>query len=348
MKKYFIIISGLLFVLSYVFATQMIVHTSTGDTSFELDNINSITFSNGLTDFVWITKAEMTTVRANGMTAVVEDIIYTINGSEGQPGTGRIVEAYDVIADSWSTKATYPRPEGRSGQGVAVINEEIYVFGGTNIWGTYYTNTVDKYNATTDNWTLDVSTYPSLISHSMCATVDNYIYCIGGIEEYPGASITNKIYKFNPNSGSFTELTDMPTARCQGIAIPLGNNIYVIGGYDGSGQLDVLEIYDVSSDTWSIGDFLPIGIKSTVGGTINGKIYTASGYIDGDVTNRVFEYNPYQDIWTEKEHIQYERSAAFGGIVNNKFYVIGGTDESGAMPGSAVNYTEEGTLVLVP
>ena len=52
MKKYFIIISGLLFVLSYVFATKMIVHTSTGDTSFDLNDINSITFSNGPTDYI--------------------------------------------------------------------------------------------------------------------------------------------------------------------------------------------------------------------------------------------------------------------------------------------------------
>jgi N-acetylneuraminic acid mutarotase len=342
--KRIVIISSLITIVAFVWATQMIVHTTSGDEAFELSEITSITFGNG-GDFEWTIKAAMPTVRSSGGSAVVGNTIYTINGHEGNPGTGRIVEAYDVLSDSWSTKATYPRPEGRYGQGVAVIDEDIYVFCGTNSWGTYFTNTVDKYNETSD-WTLDVSTYPlSEISSCMCAAVNGYIYCFGGADSYSASTITNNVYQFDPSNGSFTQKSDMPTARAAGMAIPFGDKIYVIGGVYGT-VFDIVEIYDTTNDSWSTGSSVPVDIMSFVGGVINGKIYIASGSSGGwSITNSVFEYDPYQDTWSEKEPINYERTVAFGGVVNSKFYIIGGHDESGSMPGAGVNFTEEGTIV---
>ena len=347
MKKS-LVISVLVTFYALVFASTMTVHTTTGDETFELSEITSITFGNG-DDFEWTIKSAMPTVRCSGGSAVVGNVIYTINGHEAHPGTGRIVEAYDVLSDSWSTKATYPRPEGRYGQGVAVIDEDIYVFCGTNSWGTYFTNTVDKYNATSDSWTLDVSTYPlSEISSCMCAAVNGYIYCFGGADSYSASTITNNVYQFDPSDGSFTQKSDMPTARAAGMAITVGDKIYVIGGVAyGSTILDIVEIYDVTNDSWSTGSSVPIDIMSFVGGVIYGKIYIASGSSSGglNITNSVFEYDPYQDTWSEKEPINYERTSAFVGVANSKFYVIGGHDDSGVMPGAGVNYTEEGSLV---
>lgn len=58
----------------------------------------------------------------------------------------------------------------------------------------------------------------------------------------------------------------------------LGNRIYVMGGYDGTNQLNTVERYDVETDTWSFAASMRHR-RSALGVTAHhGKIYVLGGY----------------------------------------------------------------------
>lgn len=73
---------------------------------------------------------------------------------------------------------------------------------------------------------------------SFCASCFfKYLNCV----HYPGLE-----YDKWPQS----KLTLGPSCLLAGVC-SLGNSIYVMGGYDGTNQLNTVERYDVETDTWS-------------------------------------------------------------------------------------------------
>jgi N-acetylneuraminic acid mutarotase len=270
----------------------------------------------------WSIKSAMPNNRGSGASAIFEGLIFTIGGHEGSPGTGRIVEAYEPSTDTWYSKAIYSRTDGRYNMGSAVYNGEIFIFGGTNIWGNYNTNTVDKYTIANNTWTSGVSTYPlAETSGPMCATVNSLIYCFGGTTY---AGITNKLTNiFNPSTGVFTTGTPMATERFQGSAVAIGELIYVIGGYDyntGTARNEV-EVYNVSTNSWNIAQPLPSPLYGFSVGVIDGKIHIAGGSTGTGSSKRTFVYA--NNKWYEVGSMAEDRPSAFGGVVKGKLYVMG-------------------------
>ena len=71
----------------------------------------------------------MLTARNLMSIGVVNGIIYTIGGSFGPYSSTSTVEAYDTTTDSWTSKE--PLPEELCGACACVVNNKIYVFGGS-------------------------------------------------------------------------------------------------------------------------------------------------------------------------------------------------------------------------
>lgn len=285
--------------------------------------------SGALADFAWAAKKPMTLARGGGTTAVIGGQFYAMNGHDpnGYPGSCRIVEAYDPVADKWIPKSTYPRSEGRYIQGVAAVGNKVFVFGGINCWGNYATNTVDEYDATANQWSLDVATYPLTVLAPICVGDATEVYCFGG-GEFNGIRHKNS-YRFSPASGSFTPLEDMPTARDYGLAIRLGGKIFVIGGEESQALqslTDKVEVYDVSAGTWASAAPMPVEDAALVGGEIGGKIYVAGGWYQGAASAAVFEYDPAQDHWRSLQPMPVARVNAFGGVLGSSLFLMGGDD----------------------
>src|SRR5213592_3434818 len=77
----------------------------------------------------WTTKASMLTPDVEFGVGVVNGILYAVGGEDGlyhcpfggAPGPGPflgVVEAYDPVANTWTTKASMPTPRARFGVGV--------------------------------------------------------------------------------------------------------------------------------------------------------------------------------------------------------------------------------------
>jgi N-acetylneuraminic acid mutarotase len=124
---------------------------------------------------------------------------------------------------------------------------------------------------------------------------------------------------------------DMPTARSEITATNIGDDVYVIGGFDKSGDtLDVVEVYNVKNNSWKSITPMPQGVHHTAAASYNGKIYVVGGFISREwiPSDQLFIYDPIKDHWTEGKSMPTPRGALNTLFVNGTLYAIGGQDEA--------------------
>jgi len=102
--------------------------------------------------------------------------------------------------------------------------------------------------------------------------------------------------------------------------------LYVIGGWRlgmGAG-LNLVEAYNVATNTWSKKHDLPIGLASINGaGVIGGKIYIAGGarHAYGWSIYVAFVYDPAKDTWTQLPDMPVRGEFGVTGVIDDKLYV---------------------------
>jgi N-acetylneuraminic acid mutarotase len=184
----------------------------------------------------WSTKAPMPTSRAD-LAAVtgLDGKIYamggwTVRNSFNDPVALSTVEAYDPVANAWTTKA--PMPTARYWVSAARGSDgKIYAYGGVDTT----TNTVsvlEAYDPPTNTW----ATLASLtISGSAQAGVGaaflgGKVYVIGGsdVDFVPH----NSVEAYSLTTKTWTAQTAMPTPRGYLAAVAVGGKLYAIGGYN--------------------------------------------------------------------------------------------------------------------
>jgi hypothetical protein len=200
---------------------------------------------------IWETKASMPTPRADLTACVVNDKIYLIGGKSYTNTapfyreTG-INAVYDPATDTWETKTSLPTPV--FGYSSVVIDEKIYIIGGSRASGTQGSTVVvsstQVYNTQTDEWSL-AANLPAKASYGAAGATVGFmaptrIHFIGGYfaEDF---SMENKIY--NPEINSWSDGVLMSSARAYfGIAV-ISDMLYAIGGFNGENWLDTIERY---------------------------------------------------------------------------------------------------------
>ena len=123
----------------------------------------------------------------------------------------------------------------------------------------------------------------------------------------------------------------MPTPRPDITASNIGDDIYVIGGLDKSGDtLDVVEVYNVKNNSWKSIAPLPRGLNHAAAASYDGKIYVVGGFISSEwiPTNQLFIYDPIKNQWTEGNPMPTPRGALNALFVNGILYAIGGQDNA--------------------
>lgn len=179
-------------------------------------------------------------------------------------------------------------PTARGYLEVASANDRIYAIGGSGPIGAN-----EEYNPATDNWTIK-SPMPDPKQSFATAVYQGKIYCIGGMPTvFSGASGETKVY--SPETNSWESKTSMPTGRYGLQAQVVDDKIYLIGGRTLSGynegyeELNVTEVYDPESDTWSTAASMP-NKEGYVSAVVDGKIFVIGS------TTQI--YDPKTDTWT--------------------------------------------------
>ncbi|MGD9892525.1 MAG: Kelch repeat-containing protein [Dehalococcoidia bacterium] len=226
----------------------------------------------------------------------------------------------------WATRA--PLLDPNSETAVAQLDGRIYVIGGypsTRV----YVNTVQVYDAQTDQWSY-TTPVPQPLHHTMAAAVNGKLYVIGGEISMSGVAnqgifIAN-VYEYDPATATWTEKTPMPTARSAGATGVIDGKIYVAGGRPPRGH--DFAVYDASADTWTVLPNLPTQRNHLAAGAIDGLLYVVGGRFGGGVgsemTDIVEVYDPASGNWRRAASLPAARGGVNGIATRGCFYVFGG------------------------
>uniref|UniRef100_A0A672S5A5 Kelch like family member 12 n=1 Tax=Sinocyclocheilus grahami TaxID=75366 RepID=A0A672S5A5_SINGR len=116
------------------------------------------------------------------------------------------VERYDPHTGHWTSVT--PMANKRSGAGVALLNDHIYVVGGFD--GTAHLSSVEVYNIRTDYWT-SVANMTTPRCYVGATVLRGRLYAIAG---YDGNSLLSSIECYDPVIDSWEVVTSMATQRC--------------------------------------------------------------------------------------------------------------------------------------
>ncbi len=177
----------------------------------------------------WTKRADMPTSRHGLSTCVVDGKIYAISGYDGT--NMATVEQYDPSSDTWTTKADLPTL--RSHLATEVIDGKIYAIGGWDRRDGLDTvfSSVAVYDPATDTWTkrADMPTPRWSLASSV---VNGKIYVIGGqtIADTGNRQGLQAVEVYDPETDTWTQEVDMPTARRGLSASLVDGKLYAIGG----------------------------------------------------------------------------------------------------------------------
>lgn len=152
------------------------------------------------------------------------------------------------------------------------------------------------------------------------------IFAIGG-ETLEGISALNQ--SFNTRNNQWVQLAPKPTPVKDASAIVSSGNIFVFGGELDNGQIsNILEVYNIESDTWESKKPAPIALSRYAVTSYEGKIYFFGGWNGKKLSDSTLIYDPAKDTWAIGTSSPTAFADAFAVVANDRMMLIGGTQNS--------------------
>jgi hypothetical protein len=196
------------------------------------------------------------------------------------------ISSSDGTVGAWSTGGAMPalRAFGK----LVAAGGTLYYLGGQSSAGTpskgiQYCNTFSSGNCTTWNSVNLSNQMPTALTSLGAAVWNNRIYVVGG---YDGTSRQAAVYYTQDLTGvggsiTWSTGTSFNVARSGGTAVAYANNLYILGGYDGSNYLSDVQFAQISSNgsvgSWTYTTSLPGPQADGDGFAANGYMYLIGG-----------------------------------------------------------------------
>lgn len=241
---------------------------------------------------LWKSRERVVGVRGRLCTAVVEDKVYAIGGSDGRRELSS-VEVHDFKKGGQWVRLKAAMPTPRSCLGAAVLNGIIYAVGGEHY--SLPLKTTESFNPSTGSWqTLS----PTITARSDVAVVacSGRVYVIGG--KAPGLKCLSSVEAYDPARNLWSPVASMQIPRRNAAAVTVGEKIIVVGGYSGTEVLRSVEVYDPAADKWSERPSLCAARSHASAVLYNSQMYVFGGYSGSLFLNTAESYNPRTEQWT--------------------------------------------------
>jgi N-acetylneuraminic acid mutarotase len=232
----------------------------------------------------WVTRVNMPSDRVEVTTAVVTNpqgrtILYVIGGRS--PGAFNFctsmlskVQAYDPVANTWSTKAPFPGPIA-STNGAGVIDGKIYLTGECDAQASAEGRTW-MYDPAGNTWT-EKALIPRDGRQGNTGVINNQLYVLTGCDGgHDCGTFTNVFFgRYDPPSNTWSSLPLPPsgTGHVGGGSAVIGGRFYVVGGDGGP----TVEVYDPATNKWSTRAALGLNRYGVASAAVAGKLYLIAG-----------------------------------------------------------------------
>ncbi|MFN0071815.1 MAG: Kelch repeat-containing protein [Chloroflexota bacterium] len=138
------------------------------------------------------------------------------------------------------------------------------------------------------------------------------------------------------DANNWGERADLLLRRSE-ISIAQNNGrIYVLGGYPGERiTSDAVQVYDVATDSWSLGPALPMPMHHTMAAAAGGKLFIIGGEGGNPVggqsvfLNLTHVLNEDAGVWEPRADMPTRRSGGGATEIDGKIYVAGGRPPRG-------------------
>ena len=230
----------------------------------------------------------------------------------------------------WTTRTPAPSTSCQ-GPAVCSLNGFVYLIGGSNGSGTYFT-TNQRYDPAANTW-VTLTAMPTARAYAAAVAASNgKIYVFGGST----ASALNVVQEYDPGTNTWATKTAMPTSRMGLGAAEYNGKIYVIGGWNGSAVVNTCAEYDFTTNTWAAKTAMPTSRYQLGCAQSGGLIYAVGGWTTAP-SNIVQAYDPVSDTWTAKANMNGVRYLHGVAVLSGKIWAIGGWN--GANSGATEYYT---------
>jgi N-acetylneuraminic acid mutarotase len=231
----------------------------------------------------WSTIPDMLTPRDHQATVGLNGKVYALGGSGANSNNTALValksvEFFDpTITGRWS--AAVDMPTARYYLGAAALGGKVYVVGGSEITSTPSAlKSADVFDSSTGKWSAiaDMSTARS--GSPGTVALNGKIYVMGGdTGDGPNQRQLASAEVFDPDTGRWSAIADMSTARNSMGAAALDGKVYVMGGFDGSSVLKSAEVFDPATGRWSVIADMSTARHWPAAAALNGKVYAVGG-----------------------------------------------------------------------
>lgn len=210
--------------------------------------------------------------------AVVNERVYVLGASSGLDfaavGRGYV---YDPAQDKWSPVRAMPAGTERGSAAVAVLDGRIHVAGGLRGGQAVADHAV--YDPGSDTWTA-LPPLPEGREHLVGAAAGGAFLAIGG-RSATITSLRGRVDAYDPAQKTWTARAPLPTPRGGAACAVLDGRVYVIGGEGNSasprGVFANNEVYDPSSDTWSVAEPMRTPRHGTGAAALAGRVFVPGG-----------------------------------------------------------------------
>ena len=204
--------------------------------------------------------------------AVVGKKLYLLGG---WPSGNTLAREYDPTANSWHLRAPIPSGGFSWGHAAAVVNDQIYVFGGNN------GSKVLRYNPDNDTWSPELAPIPINRRGLTAGVINNLIYVVG-----TGTNL--QIY--NPALNAWAQGASLPVPTNAPSVAVLNDRLVVFGGASNDpssgGNLRTIQIYNPANNTWEQSPDLQMNRSWSAAAVHQGKAYIFGGLdLSNNATN---------------------------------------------------------------
>lgn len=227
----------------------------------------------------------------------------------------------------WLLLPQMPRPRTR--HGAAVCGGQLYVVGGNS------SDPMFSFNPKQNKWICGEEEL-SVRLHCSVTTVNEELYVMGGEDQW------HRVDKYDPTLDEWKVIASMQIGRAAHCVVPIGNLIYVLGGY-----YDVcykcVECFNTSTKQWTLKPSMFNSRRFAGATTSGGKIFIVGGY--GDMTWETIQtscevFDPALNQWSLASSPVVPR-AAFGIVsFDDNVYVFGGEDTDSKLDSVECYYTQ--------
>ncbi|XP_060872121.1 ring canal kelch homolog isoform X2 [Metopolophium dirhodum] len=211
----------------------------------------------------WKPTVDMLVDRNRFGVGVLDDRIYAVGGDIIGDSQLNSAEVFDVSVQEWRLISSR-MSTGRINPGVGVLDNLLYAVGGYKY--PFSLKSVECYDPSLNTWTPVTQMSTSRRAPGI-GVLDGKMYAIGGDCQDDGSSVALKsVEAYTPIDKVWSFIPDMHFCRVAPI-ITFNGLLYVIGGFDGSTNLDSVEIYDTKNNTWTMEPF-PTSVNGIYGAVV--------------------------------------------------------------------------------